>query len=70
MIIPNQKSIKLKQKQKPPKDTDDEDKLLQNYKINMDMKNKLDQMTAIERNERKYGLLVRNDPDYLNPVLS
>ena len=36
----------------------------------MDMKNKLDQMTNMERNERKYGLLVRNDPDYLNPVLS
>ena len=27
-------------------------------------------MSEFERTERKYGIMVKNDPDYLNPVLS
>ncbi|CDW85581.1 UNKNOWN [Stylonychia lemnae] len=45
-------------------------KILKKYRLNLEEKRRLESLTDFERQERKYGLMAKNDPDYLNPVLS
>jgi hypothetical protein len=45
-------------------------KILKKYRINLDKKKELMEMSEMERNERRYGIIVGKGTDYLNPVLS
>lgn len=41
--------------------------LLKKYRVNLEKKAKLEQMSDLERDERRYGMLVNKGAAYLNP---